>query len=207
MFTLELWLGYTAACLLLVISPGPDNLLSISRGLSQGWRAALASATASASGILFHVASATFGLTLLIQASEVAFLLAKTAGAAYLLWLGFRAIRSRTLVTLSPAAQLPLRRIFIAGFLSSALNPKPGLFVLAFIPQFVSDERGSITAQMLAYGLWFALLTLVGFAVMGSCASRLSGWLRRRPGVVSGLNVGAGVAFIASGLSIAAMRR
>ena len=93
------------------------------------------------------------------------------------------------------------------AFFSAALNPKPGLFVLAFIPQFVSPERGSVTVQMLVYGVWFAFLTAAGFALMGIFASGLSSWLRERPRVVGGLNVGAGLAFVGTGLSIAALKQ
>lgn len=207
MFPFAIWLAYSAACVLLVLSPGPDNLLAIGRGLSQGKRAAIVSAVSSGVGILFHVAAATFGLTLLMQTSALAFWAVKLTGAVYLLWLGVKVLRSRSLINFEPAARQPLSTIFATGFLSAALNPKPGLFVLAFIPQFVSPERGSVTTQMLVYGGWFALLTAVGFALMGVFSSRLSHWLRKKPRVVAGLNVGAGVTFLASGLSAAMLRQ
>lgn len=207
MFLLEIWAAYTAACLLLVLSPGPDNLLAIGRGLSQGKRAAMVSGVSSGAGILFHAAAATFGLTLLMQTSTLAFWVVKLTGACYLLWLGIKVLRSRDLISFKPTARQPLSRIFLTGFLSAALNPKPGLFVLAFIPQFVSPERGSVTVQMLVYGAWFAVLTAIGFALMGVFASRLSAWLQQRPSVVAGLNVGAGVAFVASGFSVAVLRQ
>lgn len=207
MFPLEIWLAYSAACLLLVLSPGPDNLLAIGRGLSQGKRAAMVSGLASGAGILFHVAAATFGLTLLMQTSALAFWVVKLTGAAYLLWLGVKVLRSRNLISFAPTVRQPLSTIFATGFLSAALNPKPGLFVLAFLPQFVSPGRGSVTMQMLVYGGWFALLTTVGFALMGIFASRLSSWLRQKPRVVAGLNVGVGIAFVASGLSVAVLKQ
>ena len=207
MFPIEIWTAYTAACLLLVLSPGPDNLLAIGRGLSQGKRAAMISGVSSGAGILFHVAAATFGLTLLMQTSVLAFWVVKLTGAVYLLWLGVKVLRSRNLISFAPTAKQPLSTIFVTGFLSAALNPKPGLFVLAFIPQFVSPERGSVTTQMLVYGGWFALLTAIGFALMGVFSSRLSSWLRQKPRLIAGLNVGAGVAFVASGLSVAVLRQ
>ncbi|WP_410951349.1 LysE family translocator [Pseudomonas sp. S1(2024)] len=205
MFPMKIWLAYTTACLLLVISPGPDNLLAIGRGLSQGRMAALVSGLSSGMGIVFHVTAASLGLTLLIQTSELAFWVVKLVGGAYLLWLGIKVLRSRSLITFAPAARQPLRSIFLTGFLSAALNPKPGLFVLAFIPQFISPSLGSVTVQMLVYGLWFALLTATGFALMGVFATRLSGCIRQRPRLANGLNLGAGLTFIASGLSIAAL--
>ncbi|MDR0210811.1 MAG: LysE family translocator [Pseudomonas putida] len=205
MFPLDTWLTYTAACLLLVISPGPDNLLAIGRGLSQGRLAAIISGVASGAGILFHTTTAALGLTLLMQTSAVAFWVVKLIGAGYLLWLGIKVLRSRNLINFAPAARQPLRSIFLTGFLSAALNPKPGLFVLAFIPQFVNPQLGSVTVQMFVYGLWFAVLTAVGFALMGVFATSLTNAIRNRPRVVNGLNIGAGVTFVASGVSVVAL--
>lgn len=74
MFSTEIWFTYTFACVLLVLSPGPDNLLAIGRGLSQGRLAATVSGVASGMGILFHVITATFGLTMLMQTSTLVFL-------------------------------------------------------------------------------------------------------------------------------------
>ena len=207
MFPAEVFVTYTLACALLVISPGPDNLLAIGRGLSQGRWAAIVSGLSSGAGILFHVLAATFGLTLLIQTSELAFYAVKIVGAGYLIWLGIKVLRSRSLFSLEPAKKLPLSNIFLTGFLSAALNPKPGLFVLAFVPQFVNPTLGSVTVQMVGYGTWFALLTALGFSLMGVFSSQLANWLRNKPRTVSGLNIGAGMTFIASGLTVAFMKQ
>ncbi|MGR6779062.1 LysE family translocator [Moritella viscosa] len=207
MFSSEVWLAYTLACLLLVISPGPDNLLAIGRGLSQGRLAAIVSGSSSGVGILFHVLAATFGLTLLLQTSTIAFYVVKFIGAAYLIWLGIKVLGSRNLFSLEPAKKQPLKTIFSTGFLSAALNPKPGMFVLAFIPQFVNPNLGPVSSQMLVYGVWFALLTAVGFSVMGIFASKLSTWLKRKPKLVNGLNIGAGITFVSSGLAVAFMKQ
>lgn len=204
-FQLNIWFAYTAACLLLVLAPGPDNLLAVARGLSQGKAAAIASGLSSGAGILFHVAAASLGLTLLMQTSAIAFWIVKLIGAGYLLWLGIKVLRSRSLLSFQPAARQSLPSIFLTGFLSAALNPKPGFFVLAFIPQFIDPQRGSVTVQMLVYGVWFAVLTAVGFSLMGIFATALSKFLRQRPRLVNGLNVGAGLTFVASGVSIAAL--
>lgn len=207
MFPTDVLLTFTAACLLLVISPGPDNLLAIGRGLSQGKLAAIISGVSSGSGILFHVLAATMGLTLLIQTSELAFYVVKIIGATYLICLGIKVLKSKSLFSLEPAKKQPMKSIFLTGFLSAALNPKPGLFVLAFIPQFVNPELGSVSVQMLGYGAWFAFLTALGFSLMGIFSSQLSIWLTRRPRLVTGLNVGAGITFISSGMAVALMRQ
>ncbi|MCF7517709.1 MULTISPECIES: LysE family translocator [Pseudoalteromonas] len=207
MFPIEVFVTYTLACLLLVISPGPDNLLAIGRGLSQGRMAAVMSGVSSGAGILFHVIAATFGLTLLIQTSEVAFYAVKLVGAAYLIWLGVKVLRTKNLFSLEPAKKQSLTTIFSTGFLSAALNPKPGIFVLAFVPQFVNPNLGSVTIQMIGYGVWFAILTAIGFSLMGVFSSQLFKWLKDKPKLVSGLNIGAGVTFVSSGLAVAFMKQ
>jgi threonine/homoserine/homoserine lactone efflux protein len=166
-FPINIWFAYTAACLLLVLAPGPDNLLAVGRGLSQGRIAAIVSGMASGAGILFHVATASLGLTLLMQTSAVAFWVVKFIGAGYLLWLGIKVLRSRSLISFQPTTRQSLPSIFLTGLLSA--------------------------------------LTAVGFALMGVFATALSRFLRQRPRLVNGLNVGAGLTFVASGVSIAAL--
>ena len=205
MFPTDTLAAYLAAVLLVVMAPGPDNILAISRGLSQGWVAATLSSIGAGLGIMCHTVAAALGLTLVIQASPTAFWVVKLAGAAYLLWLGCKALASRNLISFTPAAKQSLGRVFATGLLSNVLNPKPGLFVLAFIPQFISAARGPVHVQMLVYGAIFAVLTAIIFSVLGSYAARLSGWLERRPKATTWLNFGAGATFVASGISILAL--
>ncbi len=206
MFPIEIWLAYTLASVLIVLAPGPDIILAIARGLSQGRLAALLSGLGAGTGILVHSVAATFGLALLIQSSATAFLAIKWAGAAYLVWLGARALLSRNLVSFEPTARRPLHAIYLSGLMSNLLNPKIGLFVLAFLPQFVSAERGPVEMQMLTYGAWLAVIAAAGLSLIGSFASVLSDWLLRRPLVVAGINIGAGLTFVTAGLSAAAVK-
>ena len=207
MFPTEILVTYLVAVLLVVISPGPDNILAISRGLSQGRLAGVLSSIGAGLGIMCHTVAAALGLALLLQTSPVAFWVVKSVGAAYLIWLGYKAITARNLVSFLPAQRQSLTRVFVTGLLSNLLNPKPGLFVVAFIPQFTSLSRGSVPVQMLVYGAVFAVLTAVVFSVLASFSAQLSKWLSRRPRVVAGVNIGAGITFIAAGLSILALGR
>lgn len=207
MFPTDILLAYLAAVMIVVIAPGPDNILAISRGLSQGPLAAALSSLGAGLGIMFHTVAATLGLSLVLQTSPTAFWLVKAVGAAYLLWLGIKALRSRNLISFTPAAHQSLGRVFTTGLLSNVLNPKPGLFVIAFIPQFVSGARGSVATQMLVCGAIFAVLTTLTFTLLGSFAAQLSGWLARRPRAVAASNIGAGLTLIAAGLSILALER
>lgn len=206
MFPIDIWLAYTLASVLIVLAPGPDIILSIARGLSQGRLAAMLSGLGAGTGILVHSLAATFGLALLIQTSATAFLAVKLVGAAYLIWLGAKALLSRNLVSFAPTARRPLRAIYLAGLMSNLLNPKIGLFVLAFLPQFVSADRGPVEIQMMTYGAWLAVIAAAGLSIIGSFASALSNWLLRRPRVVAGLNIGAGLTFVTAGLSTAAIQ-
>jgi threonine/homoserine/homoserine lactone efflux protein len=90
--------------------------------------------------------------------------------------------------------------------LSNVLNSKIGLFVLAFIPQFVSAERGPVEVQMLTYGAWLAVIAAFGLSLIGSFASVLSTWLVRHPLVIGGINIGAGLTFVTTGLAAAASK-
>jgi threonine/homoserine/homoserine lactone efflux protein len=207
MFPVDTLVTYLAACLIVVIAPGPDNILAISRGLSQGRGAAALSSVGAGLGILCHTVAATLGLSLILHTTPWAFWAVKAVGGAYLIWLGVRALRSRDLVSFEPSARQSLRKVFLTGLLSNVLNPKPGLFVLAFLPQFVSAGRGSVPIQMLVYGAIFALLTAVIFTILGGSAARLSAWLKRHPRTGTGLNIGAGLTFVASGLSVLALKQ
>jgi threonine/homoserine/homoserine lactone efflux protein len=86
-------------------------------------------------------------------------------------------------------------------------GPISGLFVVAFIPQFVSAERGPVHMQMLVFGAIFAVVTALAFSILGCFAAQLAGWLSRRPKVILTANVSAGLAFIAAGLSVLALDR
>jgi len=207
MFPIEIFFAFTIASLLLILSPGPDNLLAIARGLSQGRRAACISGLSSGTGILFHVILATFAVTHLISTSPVGFWVVKLLGAGYLFFLGVRVLRKQSLVVFTTTTRQPIAKVFVTGFLSAALNPKPGLFVLAFIPLFVMPARGKVTSQMLVYGVWLALLTAFGFSMMGVFASYLSCRLLNRPRLVRWLNFCSGLICVASGLFIVALKQ
>lgn len=206
MFPTEILIPYLLATILVVLSPGPDNILALSRGLSQGKLAAIATSVGAGCGIMIHTTAATFGLSLILRESASAFWVVKLVGATYLIWLGIKAIRSRGLISFKPSARLPLHRVFATGLMSNVLNPKPGLFVVAFLPQFASASRGSVEMQMMVYGGIFAVLTAIIFSVIGASASRLARWLENRPDVVTGLNIGAGLTFLAAGLSVLTLK-
>lgn len=207
MISAEILLAYSAACVLIIVSHGPDNILAIGRGFSQSRTAACVSSIGASHGLLVHVMAAVFGLAIVIQTSATLFGLMKIIGAAYLIWLGVNALRSRDLISFTPSEHLPLSAVFTTGLLTNVLNPKPAIFLLAFVPQFVNSETGLATQQMLTLGVWFAVLACVIYSVMGSSASVLRHWFDRRPGATIGLNLGAGLTLIAAGISVLMLER
>ena len=176
---------FAVASVALVAVPGPNVLFVLARGIGGGRRAAVVSVLGVETATLCFVASAAFGLTALLASSALAFTVVRYAGAAYLVFLGIRALRDRGGV--GPAApRAPARdgRTFRQAFGVGISNPKVAIFFLAFLPQFVSPAVGSPTSQVLVLGLVFFVVATVldlGWAML---AGLLAGWLRRHPALL-----------------------
>jgi threonine/homoserine/homoserine lactone efflux protein len=152
---LDTLLIFTAAALLMNISPGPSNFYVMSRSVAQGPRGGAVAAMGLALGGLVHVAAAAFGLSAVFHYYPAAFGAVKIIGAAYLIFLGIRYLRGRSFdAPLRP--QVPCRsygRILRESILVEVLNPKTALFFLAFLPQFVDVARGAPALQILLLGV------------------------------------------------------
>lgn len=195
---------FITAGLLLNITPGPDVLYIVGRSLGQGRAAGVVSALGIAAGTLFHVAAATSGLSALMAAQPLAYDAVRYAGAAYLVWLGVQALRSKgAALTVRALDRTPLRQIFFQGVTTNALNPKVAIFFLAFLPQFTDPARGPVWMQMLALGLIFqfnGLLVCIAYALV---ADRIGAFLRSRFDVAGWLTRAMGGLFILLGLRLA----
>lgn len=180
MFEIDLIL-FLAASLALIVAPGPDNILVLTRGVAQGRGAALVSAAGASLGIVVHTAFAAIGLSALLAQSAVAFSVVKYVGAAYLVYLGVRTLLSREgfVIRHDEAPTPKLGRIFFQALATNVLNPKVALFFLAFLPQFVSSGTGGVGPQLLLMGLTFALLGLAFLCALayfsGAVGDRISG--------------------------------
>nr|WP_297524501.1 LysE family translocator [uncultured Roseateles sp.] len=208
---------FIASGLLLNMTPGPDSLLIMARSATQGFRAGSAAALGIGAGTCIHILAAALGLSALLSASTAAFTVVKLLGAAYLVYLGAGMLFKRRAAEatpenghqeqdLAPPPAAPLRKIFAQGFLTNVLNPKVGLFFLAFVPQFISPEAPSKAAAFLFLGavfnvngmLWCHLLAWSS-AVAGARA-RGQGWART---LGRWLNRGIGALFLAFGVRLA----
>ncbi len=176
---LDLLQLYLAAAVLLVLVPGPDSLLILSRSLFEGrWMGWIAS-FGTAAGNVLHAVLAAAGVSALVAASPALFDTVRLLGAAYLLWLGLRALAAAWRAWRAGGGQavptLPAtgpRRAFVHAFLTNILNPKVILFYLAFVPQFVSPAVGSIALQTLLLGLILAGMATLYHLLLASLAAR-----------------------------------
>lgn len=198
------FLLFVGAGLLLNITPGPDVLYIVGRTLGQGRVAGVVSSLGIATGCLVHIAAAALGLSAVMAAVPLAFDGLRYAGAVYLVWLGFKALVSRsTVLDVTPLERVLLGRIFRQGIVTNVLNPKVALFFLAFLPQFTDAARGPLPLQFVLLGLVFVgngTIVCLGYAL---AASWLGGWLKDRYGIATWLNRAMGGVFIALGMRLA----
>jgi len=185
---------FLAAALLLAITPGPGIFYVLARSLAGGKREGMLSSLGTFVGGLFHVFAAALGFSAILAASAVAFHTVKYAGAAYLVWLGIRMIRTRNLEMTVEAAG-PSNGAFRQGILTEVLNPKTALFFLSFIPQFVAPGHGHLFFQFALLGSISVGLNTAADLVVVGMASPLERKLkdsmrfRRRQRTVSGIGM------------------
>lgn len=200
---------FLTASLALIVTPGPDMVYVVTRGVSQGRRVGLVSAWGACTGLVFHTALAAAGLSALLRSSATAFMVVKYVGAAYLIYLGLRAFLSREnfSVTGDDVPKARLGKVFFQGVASNVLNPKVALFFLAFLPQFVHPATGSAASQMLVLGLTFTLLALGIFNVIAYFSGALGELLGRKPAFANVLRWFTGSVLIGLGLRLALPNR
>jgi threonine/homoserine/homoserine lactone efflux protein len=173
---------FILATLALIAIPGPSTFFLLSRGVSSGRRAALLSALGVETGTVLFVFLTAFGLSALIASTRYAFAALHYLGAGYLLFLAWRALRSRGEAPRSDGTETrSFWKSYRQGFVVGASNPKVALFFLAFFPQFVRPERGSTTIQVLVLGTVFAGLGLAADTLNSFASAAIGRWLSRRP--------------------------
>ena len=199
---------FGAAAMALLLVPGPSVLFIVARSVEHGRRAGFISVLGIHAGSLVHVFAATVGLSAVLVSSALAFTAVKYAGAAYLIWLGVRRWRSgqSAFDGRRAVAPVPARTLLRQWFVVNVLNPKTAIFFLAFLPQFVSVERGHAPVQVLVFGLLFILLGLVSDSCYSLLAARLGGWLKRRPRAARAEPYVSGTVYVGLGVATATQR-
>lgn len=178
--------AFILASVILIITPGPDMTLFLGQTINGGRARGFASMFGATAGLLVHSMLAAFGLSALLVASATAFTVIKVAGAGYLLWLAWQAIRHGSSLSLKPGrpSHLSLRRAFAIGLGVNLLNPKIVMFFLTFLPQFVSASDPDAPARLLMLGLLYALLTPPLCAPMILGAERFAAAMRGSPRIM-----------------------
>lgn len=203
---LDTLITFTLAGLLLSLTPGPDMTLQISRSLRDGPVAALGVIVGTNIGLCVHTTLVALGVSALIVASPMAFLVLKVGGAAYLLWLAVQAIFKGSTFQLDDNTEAPKRSSFTSGLLNglwvNMLNPKVIIFFMTFLPQFVKASDPHVTGKLFFLGFYFILIGLpVAFGVVFG-AHRLAGWLKANKRVLRGLDYTFGGVFSAFAVKI-----
>ena len=181
--SLEVLLAFTAAAIVLVLTPGPDMTLFLGHTLTGGRARGIAAMLGACSGVVVHTMLAAFGLSALLAASATAFGILKIAGGAYLVWLAIDALRHGSALTLKTeaGAPQPILRVYLTGVGINLLNPKIVMFFLTFLPQFVSASDPHAGAKMLFLGLYFNAIGIPICIALILMADRFTAAIRRSP--------------------------
>jgi threonine/homoserine/homoserine lactone efflux protein len=194
---------FIPASLLLIIAPGPDILFVVAEGVSAGKRAGFLTALGLAFGNSVHTLAAALGVSLIFKTSVIAFTVFKVAGALYLFYLAYKAIKHRKeLMKMSEQDSKPAHHLIARGFLMNILNPKVALFFLAFLPQFVAKDAGSPFAQIIILGVIFIILVIIVFGAIGLTAGTFGQFLTRSRKANEALNWLCAAVFIGLGIKL-----
>ena len=183
MIPLNELLIFAAACLLMVLTPGPNMIYLISRSICQGRKAGLVSLLGVVAGFFVHLFAAAAGLTAVFLAVPMAYEVLKWAGALYLLWLAWQAVKPGARSPFE-AQQLPpdsARKLVTMGVLTSALNPKIAVFYLSVFPQFITPEHGSVFTQSLMLGFTQISVSFMVNALIAVFAASIASWFINNP--------------------------
>ncbi len=200
---------FAAVAFAIIVIPGPSVLFVVGRTLAHGRRTAIASVAGNELGEFVLAIVAALGVGTLIQRSAVLFTAMKLVGAAYLVFLGVRALQRRkdhaVADSLSPARSMP--RALADGFLVGVANPKTAVFFAAVLPQFVNRSAGNVPAQMLLLGFFFVVIALVSDSAWAAVAGAARSWFGRSPRRMEMIGGAGGLAMIGLGITLAVTGR
>lgn len=195
---LDTFLSFFSICLLIAISPGPDNIFVLLQTALYGHRVGFVIVLGLMSGIIFHTILVTLGVAALLKTSEMAFLALRLIGAAYLIYLAYLTFKARPISlpasTLTPSSTDPaspsmsLWQYYRRGIFMNVTNPKVSLFFLAFFPQFIYSSEIPVSQQMLSLSGIFVLATFIVFNSVVLFSGYFGRILRQSPRAQIALN-------------------
>jgi threonine/homoserine/homoserine lactone efflux protein len=198
-------LAFTLAAVILIAVPGPSVLFVIGRSLALGWKGGVLTVLGNAAGQLVQVAAVAAGVGIVVAQSVILFSGVKLAGAAYLIYLGVKAIRHRqdhASPGRRPVDPRPLHLV-AEGLVVGATNPKSVIFFVAVLPQFVDYRSGAIPFQLALLGMVFLLIALVSDSLWAIAAGSARQWFARSPHRISAIEATGGALMIGLGGTLA----
>ncbi|OAB41286.1 threonine transporter RhtB [Paenibacillus antarcticus] len=203
MFTLSSFLLFIGTSIVLILIPGPDLIFAITQGMTNGRKAGFYTAIGLSLGNIVHTLAAALGLSIIITTSVTAFSIFKWAGALYLFYLSYKAIKYRkNPIQINVAEPKSQRSLLLKGLTMNILNPKVAIFFLTFLPQFVQYKHGYVPLQMIILGLIFLILSGIIFALLAYFAGTFSQRLLEKPKFAEYANVTAAIIYIGLGLKL-----
>jgi len=208
-YSLVHWAAFFSAAVLLNLSPGPDMAFILGQTAKGGVRSGFSAMFGIWTGAFVHVMFAALGLSAILATSAVAFSTVKWVGAAYLIWLGIQALRSRGSIVSANDQVSPkgMMRIFRQGVLVAVLNPKVAVFFLAFLPQFVEVGAGPGRAQLFLHGFLIIVVAALVEPPLILVGGKLTGYLSRNENVSRWMDRGLGALFVGLGIKLATSDR
>jgi len=204
MFNIGNFYLFLTVSILINISPGPDMIYTAARSLSQGTKAGVLSALGIFTGCLVHITAATFGLSKIIEESVLIFSIIKYAGAAYLIYLGIRALVSKKKnesdIRSLPSMSNP--KIFVQGMTTNILNPKVAIFFLSFLPQFINPQSSHVQGQIAFLGFWFDAQGTCVLLLVATVTGAFRNLLQKNPGFWQWQEKITGIILIALGIKM-----
>lgn len=178
--SIETFLAFSLASLLLSLSPGPSNLYIMARSMSQGMNAGAAAATGMAVGSFIYVIATALGLAVVFEYSPLAYTALKLGGAAYLIYLGYSYLTAKPVHQNQQALpKYSNKKILLQSILVELTNPKTALFFLAFLPQFASPEAGNMTTQLILLGTTYMFIALACDLFVAAISGKLGAWMAK----------------------------
>ena len=190
--------------ILIIMAPGPDFFYVTTRGISEGNRAGMLSATGVCVGLLIHTMFAAFGLSAIIQTSRIAYVIIKYIGAAYLIYLGIKTIFKKSKLESSKESNIVKNgKTFKQAVLTNVFNPKAVATFMAFLPQFVDVSVKNHMSQFLCLGFIFSVMAILWFGLIGYFAATAGDLLKRSKTIQNGMRYISGTIMVALGLRLA----
>jgi threonine/homoserine/homoserine lactone efflux protein len=199
---------FFAASIALGLAPGPDNIFVLTQSALHGRAAGLFVTIGLCTGLLMHTTAVSLGIAAVFATSVVAFTTLKLIGAAYLLYLAWKAFKTRaSSIPQNEDSDVSFRHLYARGVIMNITNPKVAIFFLAFLPQFADPSRGSLTLQLFLLGALFIVATLLVFVSIAWFAGTLGDWLKKSPQAQIALNRIAGTIFVGLALRLVTTER